>query len=256
MLRRWTPPPDREGRFGLRVIAGPPGSGRGGEIAAAFAAVLDREPLLVAPTSDDVDRPERRSPAATGGILGGTITSFPGLFGEVGRAVGIDAGEPLTEIQRIWLAREAARTTSLRRLGRSACRSGFAPALAALLDDLQAAGLDVAGLEAAADAAGAGEFEREIVALAAYERLRDAGGAVDGHQLAAAATAALRAAPDSWQGRPVSYGFDDLTREQRAGRQALAAAAEVVVTATFEDRSGSPRGPSCSVSSATSSARR
>ncbi|HEU4802209.1 MAG TPA: PD-(D/E)XK nuclease family protein [Solirubrobacterales bacterium] len=222
----------------LRVIAGPPGSGRGEELEAAFAAALDREPLLIAPTSDDVDRLERDLCAAPGGILGGTITSFPGLFGEVARAVGLDAGEPLTEIQRIWLAREAARRTSLRMLARSSYRAGFAPALAALLDDLQAAGLDAAGLEAAANAAGAGDYEREIVALfAAYERLRDAGGAADEHQLAAAATAALRAAPAAWQARPVFlYGFDDLTREQVELVGALAAATEVVVTATFEDR--------------------
>ncbi len=133
--------------------------------------------MLVAPTSDDVDRLERELCAAPGGILGGTITSFPGLFGEVARATGVDVGPPLTSIQRIWLAREATASTRLRRLARSSRREGFAPALEGLIGDLQAAGLDAAALAAAADAADAGPYEHEIVALfAAYERLRDAGG--------------------------------------------------------------------------------
>jgi len=228
-----------EARVSLDVIAGPPGSGRGGELVAAFAATLDREPVLVAPTTDDVDRLERELSAAPGGILGGTITSFPGLFGEVARATGAGAGAALTAIQRIWLAREAAATTDLRLLDRSARREGFAPALDSLLGDLQAAGLDAAGFGAAvADADGAGEYERELAALfVAYERLRERAGALDEHQLAARATAALRAAPERWCGRPVHlYGFDDLTREQIELVGALAAAAPVTVTVTFEDR--------------------
>jgi RecB family exonuclease len=220
------------------VIAGPPGSGRGSEIVAGFRAALEQEPVLVAPTSDDVDRLERELCATPGGILGGTITSFPGLFGEVARATGVDVGPPLTSIQRIWLAREATASTRLRRLARSSRREGFAPALEGLIGDLQAAGLDAAALAAAADAADAGPYEHELVALfAAYERLRDAGGGIDEHQLAARATAALRAHPQAWNGRPVYlYGFDDLTREQIELIDALAAAAAVTVTVSFEDR--------------------
>ncbi len=222
----------------LTVIAGPPGSGRGATIAAGFRDALEREPVLVVPTSDDVDRLERELCATAGGVLGGTITSFPGLFGEVAGATGIDVPPPLTAIQRIWLAREATAATGLRRLARSSRREGFAPALEELLGDLQAAGLDSAALAAAADGAEAGPYERELVALfAAYERLRDAGGAIDEHQLAARGTAALRARPQAWSGRPVFlYGFDDLTREQIELVDALAAGAEVAVTVTFEDR--------------------
>ena len=72
----------------LAVLAGPPGSGRGDAVLAAFRESLEREPVLVAPTSDDVDRLERDLCAGPGGILGGTVTSFPGLFREVGRSVG------------------------------------------------------------------------------------------------------------------------------------------------------------------------
>jgi ATP-dependent helicase/nuclease subunit B len=222
----------------LQVIAGPPGSGRGAELVAAFTDALDGEPLLVAPTSDDVDRLERELCASPGGILGGRVTSFPGLFGEVARAVGVDAVAPLTRIQRIWLAREGAAATDLRRLARSARHEGFAPALEGLIGDLQTEGLDAGGFEAAVDAAGAGDYERELVALfAAYERHRDAAGAVDEHQLAGRTTAALRAAPGRWRQRPVLlYGFDDLTREQIELVDALGAAGPVTITVTFEDR--------------------
>lgn len=222
----------------LDVVAGPPGSGRGAAMVAAFRDALDREPVLVAPTSDDVDRLERELCAVPGGILGGTITSFPGLFGEVARAVGLDAPPPLTPVQRTWLAREAAAATGLRRLARSSAHEGFAPALESLLGELQAAGFDAAALGVAIAAAEAGDYEREIQTLfAAFERLRDASGGIDEHQLAARATAALRSHPEAWADRPVFlYGFDDLTREQIELVGALAEAAAVTITVTFEDR--------------------
>jgi superfamily I DNA/RNA helicase len=230
--------PAAEAAMSLDVVAGPPGSGRGAAIVAAFRDALDREPVLIAPTSDDVDRLERELCAVPGGVLGGTITSFPGLFGEVARAVGLDAPPPLTAIQRTWLAREAAAATGLRRLSRSAAHEGFAPALESLLSELQAAGFDAAALAEAIAAAGAGAYEREIQTMfAAFERLRDASGAIDEHQLAARATAALRSRPEAWNDRPVLlYGFDDLTREQIELVGALAEAAAVTVTVTFEDR--------------------
>ena len=204
----------------------------------AFTASLEREPVLVAPTSDDVDRLERELCATPGGILGGTVTSFPGLFREVGRAVGIDTDEALSGMQRIWLARAAAARAPLRRLARSARREGFAPAVEALLSDLQASGLDAAGFAATVAEGEGGDYERELVALfAAYEELRDGRGVPDEHQIAARTTAGLRADPRAWSDRPVFlYGFDDLTREQIELIDALGGACEVTATVTFEDR--------------------
>jgi len=224
--------------LGLKVISGPPGSGRGSALLREFAASLARDPVLVAPTSDDVDRLERELCELPGGILGGSVTSFPGLFREVGRALGLDAGEGLSGMQRIWLARAASRGAGLRRLSRSARREGFAPALESLLGELQAAGHDAGSFAAAVEEAGAGEYEREIAALfAAYEEARDRLGLRDDHQIAARTTAALRADPARWQGRPVLlYGFDDLTREQIELVDALARAGEVTATVTHEHR--------------------
>ncbi len=223
----------------LAVIAGPPGSGRRPEVLEAFRASLDRDPVLVAPTTDDVDRLERELCSGPGGILGGTVTSFPGLFRELGRAAGLEAVDGLSGMQRIWLARAAAAEAPLRRLARSARGGGFAPALEGLLTDLQAAGLDANAFGAAVAAgADAGDYERELVALfEGYESLRDHGGFADNHQLAARATAALRRDPRAWNSRPVFlYGFDDLTREQIELVGALAGACAVTVTVTFEDR--------------------
>ncbi|MCB0875050.1 MAG: hypothetical protein KDB46_02540, partial [Solirubrobacterales bacterium] len=223
----------------LEVIAGPPGSGRGAIVVARFRDALGLDPVLVAPTSDDVDRLERELCATPDGVLGGTITSFPGLFGEVSRAVGVEAPPPLTPIQVMWLARQATRATRLRLLARSAAREGFAPALAGLLGELQSAGLDASAFAIAVADAEAGAYERELAALfESYERLRDGIGGIDEHGLAARATAMLRARPDAWNHRPVLlYGFDDLTREQVELVDALAAAAAVTATVTFEDRS-------------------
>ncbi len=46
--------------MGLDVIHGPPNSGRAPEMLARFRAVLDREPVLVVPTGDDVAGFERQ----------------------------------------------------------------------------------------------------------------------------------------------------------------------------------------------------
>ena len=221
------------------MIAGPPGSGRGVTILDAFRKALDRDPVLVAPTSDDVDRLERELCMSPGGILGGTVTSFPGLFREVGRSMGLDTVDGLSGMQRIWLARAASSQAPLRRLARSARREGFAPALEALLGDLQASGLDAEAFKATVGAGdGDNAYELEIAALfGAYEELRDRRGIPDEHQIAARTTAALRADPRKWSERPVFlYGFDDLTREQIELVDALRAACDVTATVTFEDR--------------------
>lgn len=222
----------------LALIGGPPNSGRTGIVLDRFEAAIDADPILVVPTSDDVDRFERELCGRAGGLLGGTVTTFPGLFGILAGAVGVGARAPLSRMQRVWIARQASRRAGLRILHRSAERDGFAPALEALISDLQAAGLDAAGFEAIVAEHDGGRYEREVASLfAAYEQLRDGLGRADEHGLAAAATATLRADPRRWRGRPVLlYGFDDLSREQIELIAALAAAAEVTVALAYEDR--------------------
>lgn len=69
-------------------------------------------------------------------------------------------------------------------------------------------------------------------ALERYGVVRD-----DAEPLTEAATAALRAAPGAWRGRPVFlYGFDDLTPAQLELVAALAAVCEVTVAVNYADR--------------------
>ncbi len=223
--------------MGLTVISGPPGSGREAQILDRFEAALPRDPLLVVPTADDVDRLDRElCRRGAGGMLGGSVTTFPRLFEEVARATGTAGGTALSRMQRVWLARAATRRVQLRLLRASAEREGFAPALEELLSDLQSAGLDAAALAAAGEELTDRGTEREIAALfAAYEEMRDGLGFTDAHAVAARATAALRAEPRTWGARPVLlYGFDDLAREQVELVGALGAACEVTIAITFE----------------------
>ncbi len=223
----------------LELIAGPPNSGRAGAVLSRLEAAIAAEPLLVVPTSDDVDRFERELAEHPAAMLGATVTTFPGLFGEAARCYGIGAGEPLSRIQRIWLARRATAEADLGILRRSARSEGFAPALEALLDDLGAAGLDAAGFAALLqESEDSGRYEAEIAELfAAYERLRTDLGCEDEHLQAAAAIAALRSDPGRWRERPVYlYGFDDLARQQIELLAGLSEAAEVTVALAYEPR--------------------
>lgn len=222
----------------LELIVGPLNSGRTGAILDRFEVSLERDPVLVVPTADDTERFERELGGRARTRLGGTVTTFPGLFGAVAERLS-QPGEPaLDRLQRTWLMAEAASEARLRILRSSAAHPGFAPALEGLVSELQSEGLTAADLRSLAAELDDGAYELEIAELfAAYERLRDAAGRVDQHQLAAAATAALRADPSAWKERPtLLYGFDDLSREQIELVAALAAAGPVTVAVTFEDR--------------------
>jgi ATP-dependent helicase/DNAse subunit B len=220
----------------LSLIVGPPNAGRAGAIRRRFTEALDREPILVVPTRDDVERFEREL-SEGGGIVGGSVGTFPALFEEVARATGVDLPPRLTDAQRQWLIRAAVREAGVGALRASAASAGFASAMERLLGELQSSGLDPDTLERrAAEAGGDTGYEAELAAVfRAYERLRDGAGRCDRHSLAAKATAALRAAPEAWGRRPVLlYGFDDLTSEQLELIAALASAADVTVAATYE----------------------
>jgi ATP-dependent helicase/DNAse subunit B len=222
----------------ISLIVGPPNSGRTGEIRRRFGEALGHDPVLVVPTREDVDRLERELCEDSGASLGGAVLTFGSLFGEVARATGTATPPLLTAVQRLQLVRAAVRQTELRALGRSAARDGFAPALERLFGELQAAGIDPDGLARTVAERGGEPIEGELSRLyRAYRELCSGLGMADSHDLAAAATAGLRRAPDAWGRRPLFlYGFDDLTPEQLELLRALAEAAEVVVAVTWEDR--------------------
>ena len=164
----------------VELIIGPPNSGRSVEIRRRIEQMLEREPVLVVPTGDDAAQFERDLCAGSGSVLGVAIRTFASLFDEVARAAGLDLPPLLSPPQRLALIRAAIDATPLRQLRRSSARPGFAPALDALLGELQAALVAPAELELAARELEDGEYERELAALfESYERLRESAGRSD-----------------------------------------------------------------------------
>jgi ATP-dependent helicase/DNAse subunit B len=220
----------------VKLIVGPPNSGRTGKTLDAFKTFASREPVLVVPTVDDVGRFEEELTRDGEVVIGATVATFDQLFGLVARATDAPAGPAVSKPQRLRLAREAASRAALRILATSSRRPGFPAALDELVSELQAALVDQVSLRERAAEAGA--YELEIAGLyESYLTLRNDLGLQDDHSLAAAATAALRERPDAWRRRPVFlYGFDDLTIEQLELVRELSASTDVTVALPWEDR--------------------
>jgi ATP-dependent helicase/DNAse subunit B len=220
----------------LRLIVGPPNSGRTGATLAGFRAAAARDPVLVVPTVDDVERFEEELTRDGDAVIGATVGTFGQLFRLVARATDALAGPAISRAQRLRLAREAASRADLRILAASSSRPGFPAALEELVSELQAALVDPVALRERA--AETGPYELEICSLyESYLTVRDQLGLQDDHSVAAAAISGLRERPDAWQARPVFlYGFDDLTLEQLELVRELAASTDVTVALPWEDR--------------------
>lgn len=220
----------------LTLIQGPPNSGRAGRIRRGLLAVLDRDPVLVVPTLDDVYAFEREL-CAEGAILGADVMTFGGLFATVATAGGAPPGAVLTPAQRLGTvaAAVAERRGEIGPLRGSALQPGFPLALEHLLDELQGAGLEPADVEAAAGTLEGSAYLGDIATLfTAYAQLRDRLGMVDAHGVAREAIALLRAGSGFWR-RPVFlYGLDDLTRNQLDLIRALTPATEITVALPYE----------------------
>jgi ATP-dependent helicase/DNAse subunit B len=221
----------------LNLIHGPPNSGRAGLVRQRFAAVADRDPILVVPTLDDVFAFERE---ICGGraALGGSAMTFGALIRTIATAAGAPPGSELSNTQRLRTIAAAieSRRGRLGPLRRSAERPGFARAFARLLDELQAAGVEPATVESSAATLEGSAYLSDIATLfAGYAELRDRTGRVDRHGIAHEAIALLRGDGDFWDERPVFfYGFDDLTPDQFELVEGLAARTEVTIALAFE----------------------
>jgi RecB family exonuclease len=221
----------------LDLVIGPPNSGRAGVVKDRVVAVASREPVLVVPTGDDVSRFERELATTPGAALGVTIRTFGSLFTEVAAAVGASVPPPLSDAERLALVRAAVASSELRLLARSAARPGFAPALAALITELQAALVTPRTLATAAGDLEEGDYETELARIyGAYVALRERAGRADTGVLRERAVASLHADPSGWRSRPVIvYGFDDLTEVQLELVRELARTADVTVAVNYED---------------------
>src|SRR5436190_20390639 len=102
----------------LRLLVGPPNSGRAGEVLRRLRASLDRNPALIVPTPDDAAQLERELSADGEPILGASVGTFGRLFEELSRAVALDLGPPLRGAERLALLGAAVDSVSLRALAR------------------------------------------------------------------------------------------------------------------------------------------
>jgi ATP-dependent helicase/DNAse subunit B len=221
----------------LKLIHGPPNSGRADRIQALFREALDRSPVLVLPTLDDVFRFERIL-CASGATLGGSAMTFDDLFREVARYAGAPSAGELTPAQRLAAvsAGIGAQQGKLGPLRRSAARPGFAIPFAHLLDELQSAGLKPGSLGSGAQTLESSAYLDDLTTLfAAYAAVRDRLGLLDVHGAALGTIESLRAAPAAWGGRPVFiYEPGELTPNQRRLIESLSDATEVTVALPFQ----------------------
>jgi RecB family exonuclease len=221
----------------LKLILGPPNSGRAGLVRRRYLGALERDPVLVVPTVDDVFAFEREL-CGTGAALGGTVLTFGALFGQIATAAGSPPGAVLSPAQRRRCVEVAVEGLAgrLGPLRRSAGRPGFAAAFARLLDELQAAGVGPDDVEASAGTLEGSAYLADVAALfAGYEAARERSGRLDAAGIAREAIALLAADAGPWAGRPVFlYGLDDLTPAQFDLVEALAVHTEVTVAVPFE----------------------
>ena len=104
--------------MGLSLVWGPPNAGRVGEVLGGFRETLPRDPVLVVPNADDAELFEQEL-ASDGSLLGGSVSTFGGLMGEVARSLDVPWGPGLSRSQNVWLARAAVARTELSVLRRS-----------------------------------------------------------------------------------------------------------------------------------------
>ncbi|HET7418593.1 MAG TPA: PD-(D/E)XK nuclease family protein [Solirubrobacterales bacterium] len=222
----------------LKLIHGPPNSGKRGVVRRELTEARDSDPILVVPTVDDVFAFEREL-CGGGALLGGAAMTFGGLFRTVATLAGAPPGAELTPVQRLRAIAVAieARRGRLGPLRRSAGRPRFARALARLFDELGAAGVEPQEVEASAATLEGSAYLTDVAALfAGYEEVRRRSGRADTHGLAREAIAQLRRDGSFWGERPVFlYGFDDLTENQFELLAALSERTQTTVSLPYEE---------------------
>jgi RecB family exonuclease len=224
----------------LKLIYGPPNSGRAGLVRREFTAAREHDPVLVVPTVDDVFWFEREL-CEGGALLGGATMTFGALFRTVATAAGAPPAAELSSAQRLRAIAVAieARRGRLGPLRRSAARPRFAAALERLIDELQAAAVGPEEVEASAATLEGSAYLSDLATLYdGYEEVRRRTGRADAHGIAREAIAELRRDGSFWGERPVLlYGFDDLTENQFELVAALAARVAVTVALPYEEGS-------------------
>ncbi len=207
--------------MGLSLVIGPAHAGKVVLLLDRYLALADRDPWLIVPNRADVERVERDLLARCGGLLGGRISTFDGVFehlargGDPGRPLVAGAGRALLVRRAVGAAHESAPSSRF---------AGYSEALGAALAEIGAALLD-------ADDVG-GEI---AAAVDAYRGRLDSLGLWDRDALRRRAVERLTGDLSAWDGRPVlAYGFEDLTGAEWRLLEALAARGEVHVSLPYE----------------------
>jgi len=225
----------------LTLLTGPANSAKARAVLDGVRAALEREPLLVVPTSADVER-YRRELADDGLVIGARVLTFDGLLGEVARRAGATA-RVLGDVARERVVASVVARADLPVMAASAATPGFARAAQRFFAEVEVARVDPGRLAGALRAWADGEpgraaYGEEIARLyGAYRATLERLGRADRELWALEALDALRLGPARWGATPVFfYGFDDLTPLELDAVEALAKRvdADVWVSLTFE----------------------
>ena len=217
----------------LTLVTGPANAAKAGVVLERLRALRSQDPLLVVPTSADVDH-YRRELAAAGIVFGAEVLTFRRLVREIAAAAGVH-GRPLGPVARDRVVRAAVRDTHLKVLVASARAPGFTAAAGDLFAELGRSLVTPARFTRALRGWAAGgeapAHAEELAALySAYHRRLEGLGRRDEQGHARAALDGLRERPAAWGRRPVLlYGFDDLDPLQLDAVETLAGRAEAEV---------------------------
>src|SRR5688572_9456163 len=118
----------------LTLVTGPANAAKAGVVLERLRALRRHDPLLVVPTSADVDH-YRRELAAAGIVFGAEVLTFRRLVREIAAAAGVP-GRPLGSVARDRVVRAAVRDTRLKVLAASARAPGFTAAAGDLFAEL------------------------------------------------------------------------------------------------------------------------
>ena len=214
----------------LKLVTGPANAAKAGEVLGGLRDRLAEEPVLVVPTSKDVEHAQREL-AERGRDLRGPGRGASLAVRADRRSGPGSSGRAASEVQCELIAEEAVRRSGLEVLAASAAQPGFARAALRFATELERSMVEPARFtQAMRRWAGDGPrrpYAEEVATV--YRRYReglDAAGLVDEDLFAWRALNELRENPLRWRGTPVFvYGFDDFDPLQLDALETLRAAA-------------------------------
>ncbi len=218
----------------LKIIKGPPNSGRTELLRELYVEVLPKRPVLVVPSTDDIFDWERRLMRERGAFVGARIVHFKDLVAEI---LGLGPGDRRKvagALRRQNLTRQAMHDSWPELERRVERQPGLVESMLELFDELRGALISPAQFsERLRDEDGDADFLRKVGdTYSAYTALLDEASLTD---LPGLAMESVGRPLHDWAGRPVFVaGFDDLTVQQLDLLEALADVTEVTVAITFE----------------------